>query len=123
MVGPETGAAGQVGDRRRRHVDALQELALQGLGHPPRGEHAAELPGQEIEGAAVHAQGELGCMSGAAELVQALAERQRIRVEEMECLAVEPGLGGDVVECGGDVVDRHQVEGAALEPDQRDPGR
>ena len=54
--------------------------------------------------------------------VDAVAQAQRLGVDKVEGLAVEPRLRGDGGQCPGHVVDRHQVERVALVSHQRPPG-
>ena len=63
-----------------------------------------------------------GASAGLGEEVEHLAGGLRIGIGEVEGLAVEPGLVGDVVDRGGDEVDRDDVDLAAFDADRRQPG-
>ena len=65
--------------------------------------------------------GELGRLRRGGEGVDHVDGAERLGVDQVEGLAVEPGLVGDVVHRLGDVVDRHDVGVAEVDADQRHP--
>ena len=83
-------------------------------------EHAL---GQVLRRALVDPHHGLGACAGVGERVQHVADALALRVDDVEGLAVEAVLVGDVVDRGGDVVDRDDVRPAPLERDQREPLR
>ena len=64
-----------------------------------------------------------GRVAGLAERVQHLADAHALGIDDVERLAVQAGLVGDVVDRRGDVVDRDDVRPAPLDADQREPLR
>ena len=62
-----------------------------------------------------------GACAASAKMFMHLARALAARVGEVERLAVEVGLVGDVVHRLGDVVDRDDVRVAELRADERDP--
>ena len=64
-----------------------------------------------------------GAWPARGEGVHHVAGPLRLRVDEVEGVAVEAGLVGDVVHRRGDVVDRDDVRLADLDADQREPLR
>ena len=64
-----------------------------------------------------------GAWAALAKVLSTSPERCDLERHEVEGLAVEPGLVGDVVHRGGHVVDRHDVRVAELEADEREPLR
>ena len=62
-----------------------------------------------------------GAWAALAKVLSTSPERCDLGAHEVEGLAVEPGLVGDVVHRGGHVVDRHDVRVAQLEADEREP--
>ena len=103
----------EVGEQRAPHVAQLRQLH----------EHRQRALGQRVGQPLVDAQRELRRVRGLGEGVQRLADAHRLGVREVEGLAVEARLVGDVVHRRGDEVDRHEVRVAELGPDERDPLR
>ena len=62
-----------------------------------------------------------GAWAALAKVLSTSPERCDLGAHEVEGLAVEAGLVGDVVHRGGDVVDRHDVRVAELGADEREP--
>ncbi len=79
--------------------------------------------GQRVGEALVDAHREVRGVRGLGEGVQHLARALRLRGHEVERLAVEVGLVGDVVRRAGDEVDRDDVRPAELGADEREPLR
>ena len=79
--------------------------------------------GQVLRRAPVDPHHGLGRVPGLGERVQHVADALALGVDDVEGLAVEAVLMGDVIDHGGDVVDRHDVGPAPLERDQREPLR
>ena len=85
--------------------------------------HRDHALGQGVGQALVDAQRELRRVGGLGELVQHLARALGAGVGQVEGLAVEVGLVGDVVHRLRDPVDRHDVGVAHLRADEREPLR
>ena len=100
---------------RTLRADLLERRQLQ-----REAEHAL---GQVLRRAAVDPHHGLGRVAGLRERVQDLADALALGVDDVEGLAVEAVLVGDVVDGRGDVVDRDDVRPAPLERDQREPLR
>ncbi len=98
---------------RRTQCRADQVGRAQGAGEQARGQQAGD--------AAVDGYGELRRLGGRGEGVDQVDGADRVGVDQVEGLAVEAGLVGDVVHRLGDVVDRDHVGVAEVDADQRHP--
>ena len=109
------------------HPGRDPELAQPHFRHPLRrreeAQAGADQRGRRIGDVGIEPQRRLRRVGGAGEEVDHLAGGLRVGVGEAEGLAVEAGLVGDVVDRVGDVVDRDDVDLAALDADRRQPGR
>ena len=103
----------EVGQQRAAHVLERRQL------HQQRDDALGQRVGQAL----VDAHRELRRVGGAGERVEHLAGALRLGRDEVERLAVEVRLVGDVVHRVDDVVDRHDVRVAELRADQRHPLR
>ncbi len=94
--------------RQERLADVLERRELH--------EHREDALGQGVGQPLVDAERELGRVGGPREGVEHLAGALHARVGQVERLALEPGLVGDVVQRVGHEVDRHDVRAPSSGP-------
>ena len=83
----------------------------------------ADAAGHEREHARIDAHRHLRRMAGMGEDVEHFANAPRLRIGQVERLAVELRLVRDVIHRSGDEVHRHQVDAPAFEAERRHPRR
>ena len=123
LGGVEVGRVVDVDEHRARDAEVGEDLVADALDGRQHREPASDLLRDEVEHPRVDPQHRLGRVGCLGEDVDHLARRQRIRVGEVEGLAVEPIDVGDVVHRLGDEVDRDDVDLPPLDADSREPAR
>jgi hypothetical protein len=113
------GRVADVVEYARRNADALRDQAAGDAVRVARQE-VGQRPHRRFD--AAHAEGEVRRAGRFGENVERLAEGARLRVDEMKRLAITPRQVREVIEGGGDEVDRDEVQIAALDAGQRQDG-
>ena len=119
----EAGRVVDVGEHLRRQSELVQRHLRCPLRRREELQRRPHRPRRRLGHVAVQPHRHLRSVGGLGEEVDHLAGRMWIRIGEVEGAPVQPRLVSDVVDRGGDVVDRDDVDLAALDPDDRQPGR
>ncbi len=123
VAGVEAAAERDVLDDLVRDAEVGEEVRTDLLERGQLQREAEHALGQVLRRALVDPHHGLGRVTGLGERVQDLADALALGVDDVEGGVLDLGLVGDVVDGGGDVVDRDDVRPAPLEADQREPLR
>ena len=121
VAGVELGGEGEVAEDLLGDAEVGQDRAPDALERRELEQQRADALGQRVGQPLVDADGHVRRVGGLGEGVEDVARALRLGGHEVEGLAVEAGLVGDVVHRGGHVVDRDDVRVAELEADEREP--
>jgi hypothetical protein len=108
---------------RPRHLQVAQHLVEDVLQRPAALDRLRHRLRHHVEDLRVDAEGHLRCVRGAREDIEHLAHASRLRVGQVEALAVLLRQVRQVHERVDDEVDRHRVDVTALDADERHPAR
>ena len=121
VAGVELGGEADVADDLLGDPEVGQERAAHALQRRQLQQQRADALGQRVGQALVDADHHLRRVGRPGEGVEHLARALRLGRHQVEGLAVEAGLVGDVVHRRGHVVDGHDVREAELQADEREP--